>query len=285
MRVSEPIKKSGYFWLPGKADNRLPGVLHITETGEATLDVIGVFADTLTAMNMKDLNLGRVVGEIENGALITLEDCFYKNTNIRFGGISTPTIFANLVLIGAKYDEGESISFSKLSFSVEGLDEWLAVSELRIEQNSDDDGVSIQFNPPKEIPIQLPDEFGLKFHFAWTLPDTQIVTEAKITQKAYISLTSQSLRSIDEFLAAVLKVTRFLCFATDETVSVDSATAYSYELTEDIGNGKKQEAPIKIYYQSVTLPDVKPKIHWRRMLFRYSQIASQLEMVMTKLGE
>lgn len=245
MRLSEPFEKSGYFWLPGKTENRLPGVLRITETAEATLEIIGIFGDTLAALNETAPDLGRIVGIIENGDLITLDHCFYKNRNISFGGISKSTIYASFVLSGVQYDEGESITFSKFSFSVEGLDEWLSVSGLRVEHNWDDKSASIHFTPPKEIALQLPDGIGLAFTFGWTLPVASTVTEAKITQKAYISLTSESLRSIDDFLAVVFKINNFLCFATDETVSLDSATAYSYEITRDSGNGKNHENPNK----------------------------------------
>lgn len=280
MRLSEPFEKSGYFWLPGKTENRLPGVLRITETAEATLEIIGIFGDTLAALNETAPDLGRIVGIIENGDLITLDHCFYKNRNISFGGISKSTIYASFVLSGVQYDEGESITFSKFSFSVEGLDEWLSVSGLRVEHNWDDKSASIHFTPPKEIALQLPDGIGLAFTFGWTLPVASTVTEAKITQKAYISLTSESLRSIDDFLAVVFKINNFLCFATDETVSLDSATAYSYEITRDSGNGKNHEIPIKVYYRSIPLSEVKPKVQWHGMLFRYGQIATQLEIIL-----
>ena len=280
MRLSEPFEKSGYFWLPEKAENRLPGVLRIAETGEATLEVIGIFGDTLAALNGTPPDLGRIVGVIENGDLVTLERCFYKNRNISLGGISKSTIYANFVLSGVQYDEGESITFSKFNFSVEGLDEWLMVSGLRVEHNWDDRSASIHFTPPKEIALQLPDGIGLAFAFGWTLPGAPIVTEAKITQKAYISLSSESLRSIDDFLAVVFKINNFLCFATDETVSLDSATAYSYEITRSMGDGKKLEVPIRVYYQSIPSSEVKPKVQWHGMLFRHGDIATQLEPIL-----
>lgn len=280
MRLSEPIEKSGYFWLPGKTENRLPGILRIAETGGATLDVTGIFGDTIAALNDTTSDLNRIVGIIENGDLVTLEHCLYKNRNISFGGISKSTIYANFVLSGVQYDEGELITFSKLNFSVEGLDEWLMVSGLRVEHSQDYRNASIHFTPPKEIAIQLPDGVRLAFTFGWTLPGAPIITEAKITQKAYISLTSSSLRAIEDFLAIVFKINNFLCFASDETVSLDSATAYSYEITRSMSDGKKQDVPIKIYYESIPLSEIKPKIHWHRMLFHYGDIATQLETVL-----
>ncbi len=280
MRIAEPIAISGYFWLPGKPDQRLPGVLHVSETGRATLEVIGVFGDAFATLTDSSPDLRRVVGVVENGDLVTLEHCFYTNRNISFGGLSKSTIYANFLLRGVQYDENEAIVFSKFSFSLEGLDEWLSVSGLRVEHNWEERTASIHFNPPKEIVYQLPDDMALAFTFGWTLPGAPIVTEAKITQKAFITLKSESLRPIEEFLALVFKVNNFLCFAIDETVSLDSATCYSHEITRDVGDGKKCEVAIKLYYQSSPLSDTRPKIVWHNMLFQYGHVANQLEAIL-----
>lgn len=280
MRLSEPIEKFGYFWLPAKPDNRLPGILRVTETGETTVEVIGIFGDTLAEMNDSTPELGRIVGVIENGDIITLDHCFYRNRNISFGGISKSTILANFLLRGVQYDEGEPVTLSRFRFSVEGLDEWLSVSGLCVEHNRSERSASINFNPPKEIAVQLADGIGFSFTFCWTLPDTPIVTEAKITQKAYITLKSESLRPIEDFLALAFKLNNFLCFATDETVSLDSATGFSHEITREVGNGEKREVPIAVYYESTPVSEGRPKLHWHNMLLRYGYIANQLEPIL-----
>jgi hypothetical protein len=280
MRISEPIEISGYFWLPGKPDQRLPGVLHVSETGKTTLEVIGVFGDAIAALTDSSPDLRRVVGVVENGDMVTLEHCFYTNRNVSFGGLSKSTIYANFFLRGVQYDEDEPILFSKFSFSLEGLDEWLSITGLRVDHNWEEKTASIHFNPPKEIVYQLPAGMSLAFTFGWTLPGAPIVTEAKITQKAYITIKSESLRPIEDFLALVFKVNNFLCFAIDETVSLDSATCYSNEITRDVADGEKREVPIKLYYQSSPFSDTRPNISWHNMLFRYGHVANQLEAIL-----
>ena len=280
MRISEPIEISGYFWLPERPDQRLPGVLHVSETGKTTLEVIGVFGDAIAALTDSSPDLRRVVGVVENGDLVTLEHCFYTNRNVSFGGLSKSTIYANFFLRGVQYDEDEPILFSKFSFSLEGLDEWLSITGLRVEHNWEEKSASIHFNPPKEIVYQLPAGMALAFTFGWTLPGAPIVMEAKITQKAYITIKSESLRPIEDFLALVFKVNNFLCFAINETVSLDSATCYSRDITRDVADGEKREVPIKLYYQSRPLSDTRPKISWHNMLFRYGQVANQLEAIL-----
>lgn len=41
MRLSESIEKSGYFWLPGNSENRLPGVLRIKQMIEPFRHLFG----------------------------------------------------------------------------------------------------------------------------------------------------------------------------------------------------------------------------------------------------
>ena len=280
MRLSEPIEKSGYFWLPANPDNRLPGVLLVSDTGETNVEVIGIFGDPIAAMNDSSIELGRIVGVIENGDFVTLDHCFYRKRNISFGGISKSIIHAHFLLFGVQYGASEPVTFSRFRFSFEGLDEWLSVSGLRVEHNWSERSASIHFIPPKEIAIQLPDGIGLKFTFGWTLPGAPIITEAKITQKAYITLTSESLRPIEYYLALVFKLNNFLCFAIDETVALDSATGFSHEITREVGNHEEREVPIAVYYEGSPVSEGRPKLDWHKMLFRYNDITNQLEPIL-----
>lgn len=278
--MSEAIEESGYFWLPDNPGSRLPGTLRISETGESSLEIIGSFSDPLDVNALKNPEpLKRVVGLIRND-MVTLENCYYKKRDISFGGISKTIIGARFAFKGVGYESSDSISFSKLEFSVEGLDEWLSITGLRVDYDWENKGATIKYIPPKEIPIQLPDGIDLKFTFSWTLPGAPVVTEAKITQKAIVSLTSQSLRKLEDFLALASKITNFLCFAIDETVSLVSATGYSHEIKRENGEGQTREKPIRIYFQDIRSSDVKAKVESHRMLFHYGHIAKDLERIL-----
>lgn len=277
MRLSEKKEKAGYFWLPNASENKLPGTLHISEAGEIRLEVVG---DKIIALNAGG-DIKRVVGVIEDSGWVTFDECLCSNSSTSYpSGISKSTIHANFAFIGAGYDGNEEVKFSKFNFSVEGLDEWLGISGIKVEHSQDYKSASIHYIPPEKIGLQLPNGMGLEFIFGWTLPGFPIVSEAKITQKAYVSLTSESLRSIDDYLDIAFKVNNFLCFATDKTVSLDSVTGYSSEITRESGNGEKHEVPITVYYESNPYSEVKPKVLWHEMLFRYGHVADELEKIL-----
>ena len=145
MRLSEPIETSGYFWLPSAPDQRLGGILRVSETGKTTVDVFGAFGGPAELLVNPVIRRPRILGVIENG-LVTLDGCLYAVKSARFGtGLSTSTIHATTLIRDVHYDENEAITLSRLRFSVDGLDEWLHVSGFRVDHKLGDDKVSMFF--------------------------------------------------------------------------------------------------------------------------------------------
>ena len=271
MRLAEPMEKAGFFWLPEDTENRVPGILRISESGKITLevfclsdpmgDVIGKRRLGGPLYKAEDGNLERIVGIIDNES-ITLDGIYIENAPLLVidDAVSTSTMYADRAFLGVKYDKEEEVAFSELRFSVDGLDEWLPTSGLRVGYNPKDGSVH-----SKEIALNLPDEIELKSIFE--------------DNKAYISLKSKKLRPIEYFLDLVSKLHNLLCFAIDKAVSLDSVTGYSSEITQ-FWNEKKYETPIKVYYRSVPYSEEKSKNYWP--VFIYNEVADQFEKILTK---
>lgn len=280
MQLSKPIEKPGFFWLPKEPRNRLPGVFRISESGEARLEVF-CLSDPIQFLISEDQNPNRIVGIIGN-ELITLDECTYGDRSLQ-GSVLISTIYAKRALIGFNYGKEEKITFSKIEFSVEGLDEWLPIFDLQGKYNSKDASIhdiSIHYSPPKEISLNLPDGIRLKFIFLSNTYHDRI--KISINQKAYISLISEKLQPIEYFLELVFKVHNLLRFAIDETVLIDSITGYSNEITQELEEGKNSEVPIEIYYQSPLHSEERPEIHRSDMLFSYQEVADEFEEILTK---
>lgn len=282
MRLDEEFIKTGYFWLPSNPEKRIPGTLVIKDGGNIELEVVGLFDDSIDGLN-KAMNgtdsLERIVGHIEKHGLVTLDDCFYKNRNISFGGISKSTVHVNKAFLGVAYEEKEIISFNHLQFSVEGIDEWVGRSGIKVEHQFENKTASITYNPPEEVTLNLDNGMKLQITFAWTLPGFPSQKEAKIAQKTFFKLSSDQDRSLNDFISAAYKVTTLLGFAIDKTVCIEQVTATSEAIRQDIGNEKTAPVPISIYYPSLPFNKYKPKIDWHRMLFRFSQIQNDAERI------
>ena len=266
MRIQEEYKKSGYFWLPGHEEKKIPGTLTINDGGNTQLEVVGLFDDSIEALNGDD-DLSRIIGHVENDGFVTLEDCFYTNKNIGFGGISKSKVLVNKVLSGAAWDKDEKVTFNTLSFSVDCLDGWVGISGINVDTDLDYKTATISYEPPEALSYALDNGMELKLCFAYTLPGFPTLQEAKITQRAYFKIISSELRELSEFTILAYKITNLMCFAMNGTVSMKTLSATSNEIKR---NNIPQ--PIKIYYQSIPYTEKEPTKTRYDMLFSFRTI-------------
>lgn len=278
MRIEEEYKKTGYFWLPEKEENKIPGILSIYDGGRIELEIVGHFDESIKSLNGDD-DLSRIIGHVEKDGLVTLDNCFYTKKNFSFGGISKSTILVNKVLSGEAWDKGEAVTFNTFSFSVDCLDEWVGISGINVDNDWENRTAKISYNPPEEISIVLDNEMQLKICFAYTLPGFPSLTEAKITQRAYFRLESEGLRDLSDFTSIAFKITNLMCFAMDEIVTINNVSATSSEIQRDGGDNKTYPVPISIYYQSIPFSERFPKKSWHEMLFKFSAIKTNTQQV------
>ncbi|MBD1852163.1 hypothetical protein H6F87_19485 [Cyanobacteria bacterium FACHB-502] len=278
MRIEEEYVKVGYFWLPEQQDNKIPGTLTIKDGGDIELEVVGLFDESIEALNGED-DLSRIIGHIEKDGLVTLDNCFYKKKNISFGGISKSKVCVDRVLSGVAYAKSEEVTYSTLSFSVDCMDEWVGISGIDVQNDWENRTATISYNPPENIPYQLDNGMQLEICFAYTLPGFPNTTEARITQRAYFKLTSEVSRPLNDFIEIAYKLTNLMCFAIDATVTLKGLTATSVEIQREVGEGKLYPVPIKIFYSSIPYSEKAPNRSWHQMLFNYGAIKSNAQSI------
>lgn len=228
MRLDEELQTSGYFWLPSNSEQKIPGNLVIKDGGEIELEVVGLFDNSIDGIRVAmngSVTIDRIIGHVERYGLITLDESFYKNRNISFGGISKSKIHVNKAFLGVAYKENEEIFFNSFQFSVEGIDEWVGSSGIRVEHFLENKSASITYTPPKEVTLNLNSGMKLQITFTWTLPGVPIQKEAKITQKTYFKLLSDQKLSLNDFISVAHKITTLLGFSIDRTVCIEKITA------------------------------------------------------------
>ncbi len=280
MRIEETIKKAGHWWIPENPDKKLPGTLLITEPREITLEVLGVFDE---GFPLKNYNIPRIVGITEDGKPITLDRCFYKKRNIKIGpGISKAIIIANTVFIGAEFKNGEELYFSKISFFMEGLNEWLSITGISVSHDWKTTSAKIDYIKPDDISFHLAP--GLKFaiKFLPTFPGFFPIHEAKIKQYVRMSIESTRLLKIEELTKLADKINNFFCLAMDKPVSINRVSVSSNQITEKISKEKKRQVEIELYDINPTKSKMPPKIDSHNMLFNYKDISANFQDAMTK---
>lgn len=279
MRIKETITRLGYFWIPGIDENKVPGTLTINDGGEIVVEILGLLDNSIEGLNGKD-DLSRVVGLLEGEGYITLLDCFYKTKTISFGTVSKSVVKASKAYFGLGFNKEEEIRFNKFNFSVEGLDEWVSKSGLAVTYTQDFRTARISYAPPEEITYQLSSDFNLSIKFGYSLPGFIIGTEAKISQYAYFSISSLEDRDVSDFMEIAFKVTSFLCFATDTTVSMKNVEVSGSSYIQTTHDNKSYPLAIKLYYRSVPFSETPPKISSHSLLFSHKQIELNAQYIL-----
>lgn len=273
MRIEKEYKKSGYFWLPGQEDKKIHGVLSIVDGGEAELEVFGLFQGNESSEDPESFD--RILGFVEDG-LVTLDNCFYTKTIHTFGGISKSTVFIHRVLCGAKWGKDEAVTFNTFSFAVDCLDEWMGISGIEVNTDTDNVKKTITYSPPEKRRFELDNGMILEIGFAYSTFSS--LTEVSLTQRAYFRLESQELRELNDFTDIAFKITNFMCFAVDDVVSMKEVSATSSEIQKKIGD-KKYPILIKIYFPSTTYVEKISTKSERLMIFTFGTIQSNAQDV------
>lgn len=280
MRVEQEFVKRGYFWLPDTPEKKIPGTLSIQDGGRIELEIVGHFHNDIKSIHEEN-TFDRIVGEIEHDGYITLDHCFYLQKNMPFGNsISKSTLHVHRALSGVAYDKDEDITFNSVSFSMDCLDEWIHISGFSVETVLEYYVTTIRYIPPEKTSFSLTNGMELEIGFSHTFPSSGVnITEAKITQKAYFNLKSEELRPLDDFVKIIYRLTHFICFATDEIVSIKNLKAKSSNIQREISAEKKVSIPIPLYYQSLPFSEKVAKKTWNSMLFTFKAIEANAQNI------
>ena len=287
MRLDEPIEAKGVFWLPETHDDHTSGILRISESGETRLEVFGLSGNLLptprdigyrSATNEAP-NIERILGIVEGNRPVTLEGCIRDHREISlFGKTQKGNFYASYVLFGAHYQKDEEVNFSEFRFSMEGLSDWLLISGIRYCQDNENNKGAIYFKLPEDILINLDDETTLEIIFNIVSHQVTIpVTDARVSQKSYFYLKSNSKWSIKELRSLVDRLRNFISLGLNQFVSVNSLTGYI-----DMASNHSIPKPIEIYGDIFLDSNTKPNIRYHDILFKYKDISEGLEMHLVK---
>jgi hypothetical protein len=133
-RLDRAAEWTGHWWLPGKSDHVVPGVLRYSPQEGLRLSLIGGFEDRVIRQlgeGMAEVTEGTrswpVLWGVAENKEITLFDCLaVKSTTYGFGpdGPNKQTVSAMTALIGVHLDGPEDEVFTSSLVSVEDLKRW-----------------------------------------------------------------------------------------------------------------------------------------------------------------
>ena len=299
MRFADSIEKNGYFWLPNDSENKLPGVLKISKKGKGTLELMvpvelsKASGQTPWAFN---ISFDKIVGKITGDEFVTLGQCecltpFSGSNTFQAalsGGVSLQTskFISQYAIIGKNYfgEKEEQVLFSRCKVSFEGLEELLDTGSISVEDPSSPNRVTMEYNHPDPVSFKIPhesDEVELTLDFHSSGISFPLRNKLSLKQRIYISLSSNESLSFDRCRDLIWRINKFLCLAIDKPVSFESATVFSKEKLESIGDGE-QEIPMNLYFVGNSHPEIETDISWTTCLFFYR--ANEIEKFVYNLS-
>lgn len=234
MRLSKPIEKPGFFWLPSNPDQRYPGNLNISGAGEISLRIVHLPTATDSRQLQSKTPIGNdppcVLGIVDNTA-VTLQKCTVVDDPLYFlriveGGVSVSRFRVGAALIGAPFSDDEPILFSRVECSFENLSEWISISGFRPELNSNSGPASrsLHYTQPNNISVTLPSGIQLNFvfHSEFSHPASKASQlSSGISQQIHVSLVSEHPLAFAEFFNILHKTQTFLCLVMSKVTSLE----------------------------------------------------------------
>lgn len=279
MRIEEEFKKNGYFWLVEKPENKLPGLLTLSENGTVNLEIIGLLDDFEVTLNQKPKPNFRLGGLIENG-YVTLENCYYKNSNIKLGNesLSKCQIYAQYLLVGLWFEQNEEIVFDSFEFTFDGLTEWFDKSCGELELANDFMRGVLKFSRNTHLQYLIENN-KLEICFYNSHPIGVGPTGFNLKQNAFIRIfSSDKKRKLGDIHTIISKLYNLFCLAIDKNSSLLSLTCFNSDIARDDEN--KRPIPVEIYFYSACYSKIKPEILWHTNLFGFKEVEGSFNVLL-----
>ena len=286
MRIKEEIKRSGAFWIPSSPERQISGTLSIVDGGSAKLELTEPIDNRLEAFGSGQIdNVNQILGHVEKDGPVLIDRCYQmqRKKNFVYGKlIASDVIWADRVLTRLPHSEDTDLCFNTLTISVEGIDEWVGISGIKVNRLLEEHAVTISYNLPMEVSINLADSMQLLITFGYTIPGIPSTKKAEVTQKTYFKLVSQEARELGELTSAAQKITAFLCFVMNEIVCLDSLVTTSDSHNRHTGGGLDEPITAGVYCRTWPYSKETPQINELDMLFKFKDIRNKFEGMINK---
>ena len=292
MKNLEPIQTKGYFWLPNNPEEKIPGELRISEHGQIELDLMGIFSRENRQKGIEYLtdqltDFDRICGNIYEKRRVTLLKCIQTSSQsnpFSFQALELSSFLATIALVGVDYGQDE-LTFNRLNFVVEGLDDWLNFDTIKTSVDYEVDGDIIksvkggradykfQESPSYTIDDDIDIQFCAPVKSSAIFPHRPL-SFFSLTSQPYISLTSQEPRKIDYFINLADKVRKFISLAVDQEIQMQSFTF----LDEIQGRIR----PVHMYLQMRLARETEYKPRVQKVLFTFGDVENRVAELMNR---
>jgi hypothetical protein len=260
----EEFEHQGFWWLPGKPEEQVPGTLKFDPDEGATLSLLGSLDNQMQFGTPFDPEL--VLGISSGGKLITLQGCVQTRSTMTLPGFPISSLRARMTFVGEHFEDPSDIGFEGLSVGYSHLEEWAGVSGFVLKMTDDPKAYPcvIEHMIPDAVSVSAGDakvalRFGSKHKHS-----NPLVREASITQNARITLDHPEKKPLNDLLKAMYHIQNFLTLGVGKPV---------YPLVIRGIAGTDGGAEVEVYYRPLgRISSAVKKVHPAYMLFTFHDL-------------
>lgn len=283
MRITNPISKSGFFWLPSTPDHKIPGEITISNGGKVEIETIGHFRNSPTQLAQilagNHDGEARIHGHVQEFGDVTVDDCIYTNQTLStLGGT---TLSARNAYLGALISEKEPPLFDSVDFSFDGLNEWARQTSLSQSRSEDRNEISITYKKPENIDLRIGE--GVSLHIIYDYSSSGSPGTRTLKSTTSLRLSFEEATNIEEAIRLIHRIQNFFSFAMDETTHLLQINGTHEKYIIQHANNRETLKPIKIFYHGAYDPGTEsPSILAPSMLFHLRLVKETLEKNLTE---
>ncbi|MDX1699091.1 MAG: hypothetical protein R3250_00670 [Melioribacteraceae bacterium] len=221
------------------------------------------------------LTISFITGFTANGAEITLVDCERKSTEIRIGSEVVFGYQAKFMLIGAKFEKEEDISFTKMTISIPGIIQWGDTSNYVSPYLGDRENL-IGLKIIEPIEIYSCDDYTLSYDLTFSSPFELMTEEMNLKQTPYLIIEAQSDQTLEWFMKIANQMKGLIEIAMGNPLGFDSMVVESPEIYYDVEYDKKIIRPLEVVHafkQNINKGNNDKRMLKHDILFNLSELS------------
>ncbi len=277
----EGFEVDGDWWIPSTPDRKVRGRLTVSEQGKGQLALVGSLRSFLEAGETATENgvattrftdrsmdqsgvYPRIVGYADNRSF-TLEDCLQLHLSLGLGTTESERIRVSQAYRNVEFGAGEALEFQKAYVWMDWLAFWVMRSGLEesIEWTKAEDGrdkhsaTTLRITPIEPESCAGQEDATVTLGQSYGIAGNR-VTERRLTQDFYFSITMPGIVDLDVLLGQVSDLQNLVSIGTGKTAAYTALQFRHPDVVRSFGDST-QEIDIDMFATWQVTNDEEPK--------------------------
>ena len=282
----KPFSMTGFWWLPGKEDSRLNGVLKYSPQEGGTLELHGTFQKFKEAFNTvgmagKSYAPDIILGVGHNGKKYTLLFNHQISMNSRLFNeeLTITTYRIKYIIENQHFLRKNWLTFDEFSIRFNHLERWLGITGITRDWEDKEFWVNLKYKQPEIIKFNLNDQ-KIKIGNSINIKETHENNKNHFQLDEIVTIDMKSRRKIhliDANFGILYMLQTFFSLGVGTSLQVNHLSAKRKENREKMQNGKYYNKSINIFFKISNFNNTDKVIHAHDMVFNYYDVHKNLD--------